>query len=92
MDDPVTTTIDVTQGFTNSDPVDCPIEYTIVKEDKTLLDGGLENAFSINGSGIIIINQEHYPGGQLNLFIRARTGFNEPTYKSFLVTQLSCDL
>ena len=47
VDDPVTTTIVVADGFTNSDPADCPIEYTIVKNDKNPLDGGLENAFSI---------------------------------------------
>ena len=42
VDDPVTSSIIVQNGFTNSDTVDCPIEFTIVKADLTELDGGLE--------------------------------------------------
>ena len=36
-DDPVTA-IDLSQGFINSDPTNCPVEYTILSEDKKALD------------------------------------------------------
>jgi len=89
-DDPVVTTIVVADGFTNSDVVKCPVEYSLVDEAKNPLAGDDANAFSIVGAAINV-NQEHYNGGTMNLYVKARTGYNEPVFKSFTVTQLPCE-
>lgn len=92
-EDPKTTDINISQGFTNSDAVNCPVEYSIVKDDdeSSPLDGGLEKIFTVSNDNVIVVNQETYDGKDVNLKIKARTGFDEPVYQKLAVTQKLCD-
>ena len=59
-DDPVTA-LDLTQGFTNSDPTNCPVEYKLLTENQRALDDPVETdhaylstVFAINGNNEMI--------------------------------------
>jgi len=41
--------VDLELGFTNDDEVKCPIEFTILGDDKKALSPDLAKAFSISG-------------------------------------------
>jgi hypothetical protein len=83
-DDPVAS-VDLNQGFTNDDPTNCPIEFTLLSESKTTLDPALATAFTIDGSGVVQVTQANYQGGTIIMWIRARTGWNDPLFKEFVV-------
>lgn len=51
-DDPVAS-VDLLQGFTNADPDNCPIEFTILSEDRTTLHADYQSIFTIDGSSVV---------------------------------------
>ena len=57
--------------FSNSLP-NCPITWSVVKEDKGALDNGLENILDIN-DGYLQLNEAHYQGGSITAFVKATT-------------------
>jgi hypothetical protein len=52
--------------FTNSDAVNCPIHFSLVKLDGSALDGGLENIFSINADGFVQFDTTTWTGDALS--------------------------